>query len=956
MYCKYCGKQIDDDSVYCRYCGKKVGENTEVAETKPTTEEELDYEVIDEETESSVFHIRFKDGNCLYFNYIDIDDETVSVVAPYCDEYNFVFGWDNYSTPKGHLNIPNFVRNKKKYMVTAIESWAFWGCSNMQSIVIPDSVTEIGNDAFKGCCSLQSIVIPDSVTVIGICAFGGCSGLQSIVIPDSVTEVGFGAFNGCSSLQSIVIPDSMTEIAVFSGCSNLQSIVIPNSVTEIRNEAFLGCRSLQSIVIHNSVKSIGYGAFRDCSSLQSIVIPDSVTTIGNSAFENCSSLQSIVIPDSVTKIYSGAFEGCSNLHHIKIKNPRLLEGTGVDLDKVKIMPTEEELDYEVINERTENSDFHIRFKDGNCLYFSYIDDEKVRVVAPFGSRLDGGNWYGHIPLNGNLNIPRVVRNRKDYSVTEIERSAFRGCISLLSIVISVSTTEIGSHAFYDCSNLQNIVIPDSVTKIGSAAFYGCSSLLSIVIPDSVIEIGDDAFEDCTSLQSIIVGKNNPSYDSRNDCNAIIETSSNKLVTGCMNTIIPDSVAEIRECAFHGCSSLQSIVIPNSVTEIKYYAFYGCSSLKSIVIPNSVTKIGEFAFSGCSSLQNIDIPNSVTEIEDYSFDGCSSLQSIVIPNSATMIGDFAFYGCSSLKSIVIPDSVIKIGDDAFKNCYSLQSITIPDSVTAIGDDAFEGCSSLKSIVIPDSLNKIGLWALCNCNSLESIYVSKEKLNFFMEELIGYGYVDKIKVWEGENAKTDLKNTVRKTSNVSPYYLFFDTETTGIPMNYNAPTSDSSNWPRLVQLSWIVTDKDCRVLHQHDHIIYPNGFSIPNDAASIHGITTKIAQAKGVPLQKAIEEFLADFNKVEIIVGHNIAFDKKIVGAELIRLGKKDVMQTKTSRCTMESSTDFCKIYARNGGYKWPKLQELHKKLFDCEFEDAHNSMSDVTATLDCFRELKKRGIM
>lgn len=129
MYCKYCGKQIDDDSVYCRYCGKKVVENKETAETKPAADEELDYEVIDEETESSVFHIRFKDGNCLYFNYIDIDDETVAVVAPYCDEYNFVFGWDNYSTPKGHLNIPNFVRNKKKYMVTAIESWAFGGAA-----------------------------------------------------------------------------------------------------------------------------------------------------------------------------------------------------------------------------------------------------------------------------------------------------------------------------------------------------------------------------------------------------------------------------------------------------------------------------------------------------------------------------------------------------------------------------------------------------------------------------------------------------------------------------------------------------------------------------------------------------------------------------------------------------------------------------------------------------------
>lgn len=515
---------------------------------------------------------------------------------------------------------------------------------------------------------------------------------------------------------------------------------------------------------------------------------------------------------------------------------------------------DEELDYEVINEKTYHSDFHIRFKDGNCLFFSYIDDETVAVVAPNQDWHSGEPvWYYPYPsLKGHLNIPNFVRNNKKYLVTKIENSAFKNC----------------------------------------------SSLQSIDIPDSVTEIGESVFLECNSLQSII---------------------------------IPSSVKKIEDLAFYECSSLQSIAIPNSVTEIGRYAFYGCSGLQSIVIPDSVKFIRFKAFQRCSDLQSIVIPNSVIAIETSAFNRCSSLQSIVIHNSVKSIG----YG-------------------AFRDCSSLQSIVIPDSVTTIGDRAFENCSSLQSIVIPDSLNKIGLWALCNCNSLEFIYVSKKKLKFFMEELSGYE--NKIKVWEGKDAKAGLINTVGKTSNVSPYYLFFDTETTGIPLNYNAPTSDSSNWPRLVQLSWIVTDKDCRVLQQHDHIIYPNGFSIPNDAARIHGITTKIAQAKGIPLQKAIEEFLADFNKVEIIVGHNIAFDKKIVGAELIRLGKKDVMQTKTSRCTMESSTDFCKIYARNGGYKWPKLQELHKKLFGCEFEDAHNSMSDVTATLDCFRELKKRGIM
>ena len=187
----------------------------------------------------------------------------------------------------------------------------------------------------------------------------------------------------------------------------------------------------------------------------------------------------------------------------------------------------------------------------------------------------------------------------------------------------------------------------------------------------------------------------------------------------------------------------------------------------------------------------------------------------------------------------------------------------------------------------------------------------------------------------------------------YYLIFDTETTGIPKDYNEPTSNSSNWPRLVQLSWIITDEECNVLSQNDFIIYPEGFTIPSDAAKLHGITTDIAKEKGKPLKEVLEKFMEDFKAAKIIVGHNIAFDKKIVGAELIRLGQKDIMNSKKSLCTMEAGTDFCKIRGYYG-YKWPKLQELHKKLFGYEFEDAHNSMSDVTATLKCFKEMKKLG--
>lgn len=188
-----------------------------------------------------------------------------------------------------------------------------------------------------------------------------------------------------------------------------------------------------------------------------------------------------------------------------------------------------------------------------------------------------------------------------------------------------------------------------------------------------------------------------------------------------------------------------------------------------------------------------------------------------------------------------------------------------------------------------------------------------------------------------------------------YLFFDTETTGLPENYDAPSSKINNWPRLVQLSWILTDASYDIISQQDHIVYPDGFVIPEDALRIHGITTSIAKERGEGINVVLQEFINDFRKATCIVGHNISYDKKIVGAELIRLGIRDSMNDIKTIDTMKSSVNFCKIPGKFG-YKWPKLQELHKALFGYEFVNAHNSMSDVHATLKCFVELKHRKIL
>ena len=206
--------------------------------------------------------------------------------------------------------------------VTSISNYAFYNCSSLTSIIIPNSVTSIGSGAFQNCYSLASIIIPNSVTSIGNNAFQNCSSLTSITIPNSVITISGYAFTGCPSLASIIIPNSITSIGnnVFQNCYALASIIIPNSVTSIGSGAFYGCYALTSIIIPNSVRSIGNNVFYNCYSLTSIIIPNSVTSIGSGAFQNCYSLASIIIPNSVTSIGNNAFQNCSSLTSITIPN------------------------------------------------------------------------------------------------------------------------------------------------------------------------------------------------------------------------------------------------------------------------------------------------------------------------------------------------------------------------------------------------------------------------------------------------------------------------------------------------------------------------------------------------------------------------------------------------------------------------------------------------------------
>ena len=189
-----------------------------------------------------------------------------------------------------------------------------------------------------------------------------------------------------------------------------------------------------------------------------------------------------------------------------------------------------------------------------------------------------------------------------------------------------------------------------------------------------------------------------------------------------------------------------------------------------------------------------------------------------------------------------------------------------------------------------------------------------------------------------------------------YLFFDTETTGLPRNWRAPVSDLNNWPRLIQLAWVVCKNGVKI-ESKDYIIKPEDFHIPPEASAIHGITTERAQKEGILLHEALSEFNDLILQADYLVGHNISFDEMVVGAEFLRKKMLNELNSKKKICTKEMSTDFCAIPSTNGSgrYKWPKLSELYVKLFGVLFKDSHNALADVEATAECFWELKRRGI-
>lgn len=443
-----------------------------------------------------------------------------------------------------------------------------------------------------------------------------------------------------------------------------------------------------------------------------------VTGIGEKAFYGSTNLTSVTIPSSITSMGQYAFLSCSGLTKVNI----------TDLAKwCKISFTSE---------------------SSNPIYYAkhlYLNDVEIT----------------------DLVIPS--------SVTSISNFAFYNCKSFTSITIPNSVRTIGDFAFQYCyngndqTNTMSITIPNSVTSIGKYAFHACNQMTSLSIGNSVTSIGEHAFTWSARLSSIVVSSGNTVYDSREGCNAIIETASNKLLFGCMNTIIPNTVTAIGNYAFYYSLNLTSITIPNSVTSIGDNAFTNCTKLTNATIGNSVKTIGANVFRSCTKLASVTIGSAVTTIGDNTFNGCSALASVtclattpptiqeytfnpypdmlyvpmesvdayntalywrsfgnisgIVPGYNTFVVDGIYY--SSMNG-----NTAKVVANENVEGYYTGNVVIPSTVTyqgmtfdvvAIDDNAFDGCYDLASVVIGENVTAIGEQAFQGCVGLTSVTI-------------------------------------------------------------------------------------------------------------------------------------------------------------------------------------------------------------------------------------------
>ena len=611
-----------------------------------------------------------------------------------------------YSGNATALYIPDEIDGHE---VVAIGDRAFQNRTDLRTVMIPDSVTEIEAYSFNNCTNLSNVTLSKSLKYMGGRAFGSCEKITQIEIPKSLDNCGnsgyasyHGPFGACSGLKKITFEEGATEVSngLFRGCTGLEEINIPDGVTKIESSSFEDCINLVSVNISDSVIKIENEAFAGCEKIESINIPDSVTEIGESTFANCSKLSNVKLSKNLEYMGGRAFGSCEKITQIEI--PKSLDNCG----------------------NSGYASYHGPF--GACSGLKKITFEEGTT------EISSGLFRGCTGLE-EINIPN--------SVTEIESSSFEDCINLVSVNIPDSVIKIGNEAFAGCKKIESINIPDSVTEIGGSTFANCSKLSNVKLSKNLEYMGGRAFGSCEKITQIEIPKSldncgNSGYASYHGpfgaCSGLkkiifeegTKEISNNLFRGCTGLeeiSIPASVIKIERYTFADCTNLKNVYFSNGVKNVENNAFTNCTSLTKVNIPDTVDSIGNSAFSGCTNLVEVHLPDKLKEIASDTFSGCKKLTTINFPSTLTMIGNSAFSGCESLPEAILPSGVEKIESNAFKNCKALKKAAVPDTVSSIGSSAFYGCETLTDITLGSKLKKIESQTFYGCTVLPSIVI-------------------------------------------------------------------------------------------------------------------------------------------------------------------------------------------------------------------------------------------